>query len=184
MDSVTYTEIEHLEHVLTEALMDEWDAQGHRMTGAVIREIEYQVEQKATELILSGFMPFYGNIIAAGTKASRIPYSGRTNKGGTSKYIQALQSYAQTRMNITDEKKSLSIAFAIAATQKKEGMPTSGSYKYSSNGKRKDWVESAFKTNEDKISEAISEMASNIIEVHFDVILAKWQLLINEEVAA
>ena len=36
-------------------------------------------------------------------------------------------------------KNPLGAAFAIAKTQKREGMPTKGSYKFSSNGRRKNW---------------------------------------------
>jgi hypothetical protein len=83
-------------------------------------------------------------------------------------------------MNIPDEKKSLGIAFAIAATHKKEGMPSKGSYAFSSTGKRLAWIEEAFKNNEDKITEAISEMAYNMLNVQLDVILNKWQIEINK----
>lgn len=174
------TDIERLEQVLTESLINEWEAQGHSMTGKVVKEIEYKAKQDANTLILSGFMYPYGSIQAAGTKPSKIPYSGRSGRGGMSLYIAALQEYVKTRMNISDEKKSLSIAFAIAAAQKKEGMPTSGSYKYSSTGKRTDWIEEAFKKGEDKITEAISVMSYNLLTVQLDVLLAKWQIELNK----
>lgn len=174
------TDIERLEQVLSEALMNEWEAQGHSMTGKVVKEIEYKVKQDVNTLILSGMMFPYGSIQAAGVNAAKIPYSGRSGRGGTSLYIAALQDYVKNRMNISDEKKSLSIAFAIAATQKKEGMPTSGSYKYSSTGKRTAWVEDAFKKNEDKITEAISAMSYNLLTIQLDVLLTKWQIELNK----
>ena len=178
------TDIEHLEQVISEALTSEWEAQGHKMSGRVVKEIEFKTKQTANTLILSGFMYPYANIIAAGTKPSKIPFSGGSKrgqgKGGTSLYIAALQNYVKNRMSISDEKKSLSIAFAIAKTQKEEGMPTLNSYRYSSSGKRLDWVQEAFKNNEDKITEAISQMAFNMLSVNIDVLLNKWQLEINK----
>jgi len=181
MDSVTFTEVEKLENILNEALMDEWEAQGHKATGAVYKEIEYQIKQTTDTFTLSGYMPFYGNIIAAGVPGNRIPYSGRTGRGGVSKYIEALQRYAEWKIGITDPKKSLSVAFAIATVQKKSGMPTPGSFKYSNSGKRKDWVEEAFKNNEDKITEAVREMSHELLKLNLDVFLAQWQILLNKE---
>lgn len=180
MDSITFNEVEKLENILNEALMDEWEAQGHKMTGAVYKEIEYKIKQTVDTLTLSGYMPFYGNIIASGTPEHKIPYSGRSGRGGVSKYIEALQRYAQWKMGITDPKKSLSVAFAIATVQKRSGMPTPGSYRYSSSGKRKDWVEEAFKNNEDKITEAVRGMSHEFLKVNLDVFLAQWQIELSK----
>jgi len=173
-------DIERLEKVLSDMLLAEWEAQGHSMGGKVVRDIEYKVQQETTRIILSGFMYPYGGYIAKGIKPGKVPYSGRTGRGGTSLYIQALQRYAQQRMGITDAKKSLSIAFAIATTQKREGMPTYHSYSYSSTGKRMDWIEEAFRKNEPRITEAISLLTFNSLSVQFDVMIAKWQTLLNQ----
>ena len=174
------TDVERVQQVLTEALMSQFEAQGHKMTGKLIKDIKYVVKQTADNLSIEGFMYVYGNILAAGVKASKIPFSGRTGRGGTSLYIQALQQYAQTRMGIEDEKKSLSVAFAIAHSQKKHGMPTPGSYKYSSTGKRTDFIEEAFNEGEDKIDEAISQMAFNLLSVKVDVLIKEWQYELNK----
>jgi hypothetical protein len=174
------TDIEKLEQVITEILTHEFEAQGHKMTGKIMQDIEYVVKQETNKLTISGMIYPYGNILASGTKAARIPFSGRTGRGGTSLYIQALQRYVQQRMNINDEKKSLSIAFAIAHTQKKEGMPTSGSYKFSSTGQRTDWIGEAFRAGEDKIKEAISDMVFSLLTVQIDVLISKWNLTLNK----
>lgn len=174
------TAIERLEQVLTEALSNEWEAQGHQMTGKIVKDIEYRVKQETNKIVLSGFTYPYGNIIASGVSASKIPFGGRTGKGGKSLYIAALQNYVKSRMNISDEKKSLSIAFAIAKTQKEEGMPTLNSYRYSSSGKRLDWVQDAFRNNEDKITEAVRGLAFDMASVNLDVLLNEWQTLISK----
>ena len=177
------TNTTELEHVLTKALQDEWIAQGHAMSSSIIDNIEYVVKQEAKMLSISGMIFAYGNIIAAGTMASKIPYSGRTGKGGKSLYITALQNYVKQRMRITDEQKSKSIAFAIAQTQKFSGdawgMPTRGSYAYTKTGKRLAWIEEAFIHNEDRIREAISDMAFNLLTVKIDVLLTKWNYELN-----
>jgi hypothetical protein len=174
----------NLEHVLSKALAEEWVAQGHEMNGKIIRDIEYVVKQETNSLTISGMMYAYGNIIAAGVQSSKIPYSGRSGRGGTSLYIQALQSYVKQRMHISDEKKSLSVAFAIAQTQKFSGdfigMPTRGSYAYTQTGKRTAWIEEAFKHNEELIIEAIRDMAFNLLSINIDVLLTKWNVLLNK----
>jgi hypothetical protein len=173
------TDIERLQQVLTEALANEWEAQGHKMSGKIVQTIEYVVKQETDKLTLSGMIYPYGNILAAGTKANKIPFGGRTGRGGTSLYIQALQRYVQQRMNISDEKKSLSVAFAIATEQKKHGMPTPGSYQYSTTGERLKWVEEAFVHDEDKIKEAISNLCFNLLTVQIDTLINKWNILLN-----
>jgi len=174
------TDIERLENVLNEALMNEFEAQGHKMSGKLISDIEYVVKQEVNKLTISGYMYPYANYLAAGTKAANIPFSGRTGRGRTSLYIQALKNYARIRMGIDNEKKALSVAFAIAHTQKKQGMPTRGSYSYTSTGKRTEFVSDAFKRDEDKITEAISDMAFNILTVKIDTLIDKWQLELNK----
>jgi hypothetical protein len=173
------THIEKLEQVLSEILLNEFEAQGHAMTGKLIKEMEFKVKEEVDKIILSGFMYPYGNILASGTPEHKIPFSKPSGRGGTSLYIQALQQYAKTRMGISDEKKSLGVAFAIATVQKRAGMPTPGSYRFSSTGKRKDWIMEAFKKNEDRISEAVSDMAFAMFTIKFDLQFDKWQKEIN-----
>ena len=180
MEQITFTGIERLENILDEALLNEWEAQGHSITGAVVKEIEYRIVQTINEVILSGHMPFYGNIITKGVKADKIPYSGRTGRGGVSKYIQGLQKFAQLRMGL-DEKKSLGVVFAIANTQKKSGMPTPGSYRYSSTGKRTEWISDALRNSEDKLIIAIRELTNEHISLSIDALVKKWQVLLNEK---
>ena len=174
------SDIQKLEQVLSEALMNEFEAQGHKMSGAVVRDIEYVVKQEVNKISIAGMMYPYANYLAAGTKAAKIPFSG-IGGGGTSLYIQALKNYARQRMGIDNEKKALSVAFAIAHTQKKQGMPTRGSYAYTSTGKRTDWVTEAFKRDEQKITDVVEEMAFNMLVVKLDTMIEKWQITLNEK---
>jgi hypothetical protein len=180
MQSVTFTEVERLQQVIAEVLRDEWEAQGHYMNGAVVKELEWKISQTNDTLTLEALMYPYANIIATGVKKDKIPFSGRTGRGGTSLYIEALQNYVKQRMEVSDDKKSLSIAFAIAHTHKKEGMPTRGSYKYSSTGKRTEWTGESLSKNEEQITDAIGEWAHNRLLVNLDVILEKWQTELNK----
>jgi hypothetical protein len=152
------------------------------MGGNVVKTIKYVVKQEADAMTIEGYMYPYGSINAAGVKANKIPFSGtkpRGQGGGTSMYIQALQKYVQQRMRINDDKKSLGIAFAIAKTQKREGMPTKGSYSYSSTGKRTEWIGEALSKNEEKLLEPIREMCYELISVKFDTMIDSWQREFN-----
>jgi hypothetical protein len=180
------TGIEKVKQVLSKALQDEWEAQGHSMTNKIIETIDYVVKQETDAMTISGMMYPYGAIIAAGVTSSKIPYSGHKGKGhggGTSQYIQGIQSFVKLRMRITDEKKSLGIAFAIAQTQKYSGdwmgMPTRGSYAFTKTGKRLAWIEEAFKHNEGLITEVIQEMCWNVLSINFNVILNQWNKQLN-----
>ena len=179
------TDISKLEDVLNEALMEEFEAQGHKMTGKLIQDIEYVVKTEVDRLTISGYMYPYANYLAAGVKADKVPFSPRglgfkASGAGTSLYIKALQNYAKQRMGISDEQKSLSVAFAIATTQKKYGMPTPASTFYSSTGQRTDFISEAFKKNEDNITEVVQQMAFNMLTVKLDTLIDKWQIEINK----
>ena len=129
-------EIEKLKKVITELLMEEFEAQGHKMTGKLIDDIEFDTAISQTMLNITGKLYPYGNILNRGVKSENVPFSGTGKKGGTSLYIQALQKYAKLKMNISDDREALGVAFAIAHTQKKQGMPTNASKSYSSTGSR------------------------------------------------
>lgn len=173
------SDIEKLELVLNEALMNEFEAQGHSMTGKLVKDIEYVVKTEVNKISISGMMYPYANYLAAGVKSAKVPFSGRGG-GGTSLYIQALKNYAKQRMGIENEKKALSVAFAIAHTQKKHGMPTPGSYSYSSTGKRTDFISEAFRRDESKITEVVEQMAFNMLTVKLDTLIDKWQIELSK----
>jgi len=158
-----------LQQVLTEALMNEWSLQGHAMTSKVVHDIDFVVKQEAQLLSLSGYMYPYGNIQASGARWRKFPN------------WYAIQQWVKLRMQIQDEQKSKSIAFAIAQTFKKSGMPTAGSLQFSSTGKRTDWVEEAFKRDETKIEDTIRQMIFGLLTVNIDVLIKKWNLILNEK---
>lgn len=132
--------MEALGRAIIDAIAEEWRKQGHRLTGAFEEAMSYEVN--GDELIIyDNTERGYGKILDEGVPADRIPYTvGGGRRGGTSKYIQGLASYAQLRMG-TDSRTALSIAFAIAAKHAKEGMPTINSRRYSQTGKRTKFVE-------------------------------------------
>jgi hypothetical protein len=162
------TDIERIEQVITEFLANEWEAQGHHMTGKIVKELEWKVKQEVDRFILTGMIYPYGFYQATGAK-----WPGKMPP------IEALQGWVKSRMSIGDDKESRSIAFAIAKSLKKSGMPSPGSNRFSSTGKRTDWIEEGMKKGEDKIMDAIGELSKNVLSVKIDVILKQWELSIN-----
>ena len=157
-----------LQEVLKDALMNEWSLQGHAMTSKVVNDIDFVVKQEAQMLSLSGYMYPYGNIQASGATWKKFPN------------WYAIQQWVKLRMQIQDEQKSKSIAFAIAQTFKKSGMPTAGSLQFSSTGKRTDWVEEAFRRDESKITDTVRQMMYGMLTINMDVLIKKWQIELNK----
>jgi len=125
--------------LVEQRLKEEITAQGHKLTGKLLQSIEYKIERTGGDFQIAYEMEFYGLILDKGVKASRIPFGGTGTGAKTSKYIQGLTRYARLRFNV-GAKEALKIAFAIAHKQKKQGMPTKGSYLFSKTGKRTDFV--------------------------------------------
>lgn len=143
--------LQDLRDYVRRKLMEQWEGQGHSMTGAAVRAVEDVVNMSQDAISMVFTAPQYSIYIDRGVGADRIPYSEGSGKK-RSKYIDALVRYAQKRMNITDLKVAKSVAFAIAKTQKKQGMPTRGSYQYSRTGKRVGWINEMYEQNQQEIA--------------------------------
>lgn len=114
---------------LVKELRKRLDVQGHRLTGKAIRSMEFTVDVRNGIGVGEVSMEFYTQFLERGVPASRIPFGGRTGRGGTSKYIQALADYFRQRG--VPERETLSAAFATAHKHKREGMPTRASRRFS-----------------------------------------------------
>lgn len=118
---------------LDDSLIHEWIAQGHHLTGGWERSMHGTVLNAANTTILIGTMAKYGVYINAGVSPDRIPF--REGSGaGHSKYIDGLIMFWKLRG--LGEKEATRAAFATAKVHKAEGMPSTGSYKYSQSGQR------------------------------------------------
>jgi hypothetical protein len=145
-----------------DAVANEWKAQGHNLTGSAIKNMETVIRFQTNELIIEGFVPDYMAINNSGVKANRIPYT--PNSGNkTSKYISGLIDYVKRRMGKSD-KEAKGIAFAIASKHKREGMPTKGSVRFSTTGKRTGFIEQALDKNSPKFIELIENAITFSVE--------------------
>jgi hypothetical protein len=147
------------QHII-EVIADEWIKQGHDMDGTAISKLFHTVEYGAETIIKiwDGTSRGYMGILDKGVKADRIPYSLPSGRGGTSKYIQALIRFFKhpERGGLSDEE-AVRRAFATAAKHKKEGMPTRDSRKYSSTGKRTDFVSDATRDIMTKVEQIMAQ---------------------------
>ena len=119
-----------MKHIQAE-LRAELEAQGHRLTGALEESVQYRVFSRGSTVVVGEMSSLsYGFAIELGVPASRIPYSGRSGRGGRSAYIQGLVRFFELRG--LEPREALSAAFATATVHKREGMPTASSFGFSS----------------------------------------------------
>lgn len=141
--------------------------QGHKLTGKLYQSADIKQKDEGAGALIEAYYENYAGAVNNGVPASRIPYSGRSGRGGKSKYIEALVLYAQKR-GMTNPK---SAAFAIAAKHKKEGMCTIASRRFSKNGKRAGAFDDVLENP--KITEMIDSIMGEATETTISNILKK-----------
>lgn len=148
-----------------EAIRDEFALQGHTLTGGLERSLQNDITTNRNNTEISGTANVYIDPLNDGVSPANIPYGTHTG-ATTSKYIQGLAKYVELRMGKTG-KEALSIAFAIAKTQKKEGMPTEGSYRFTSTGERKGFLERANEKHGADVDNVIGQGLDDMMESYF-----------------
>jgi len=141
---------------------NEWRTQGHELSGSAVRQMETLVKMEVNTLIIEGLVPNYMAINNSGVMANRIPYTPNSGRP-PSKYISGLIDYVKRRMGKSD-KEAKGIAFAIASKHKREGMPTKGSVRFSTTGKRTGFIEQALDKNSPKFIELIENAITFSVE--------------------
>jgi hypothetical protein len=145
-----------------EVIAMEWRAQGHELSGSAVKQMETFVKFEINTLVIEGLVPDYMAINNSGVTAARIPYTPNSGRP-PSKYISGLIDYVKRRMGKSD-KEAKGIAFAIASKHKKEGMPTKGSVRFSTTGKRTGFIEQALDKNSPKFIELIENAITFSVE--------------------
>ena len=155
---------------LVKMLVDELEGQGHRATGKLINSVVHTVNKQLNEAEILIKHVKYGVFQDRGVTPNKIPYNPNRSSGQkTSQFIQALAEWVRfKRIAGGLEKDIMSATFAIANKMKKEGMPTSGSFRFSKNGRRKGWIQQVIKTYgvqiELRTELAFSELYSNALD--------------------
>lgn len=145
-------------------LIAELSAQGHRNTGALEKSLSYEVKREGDGIVAVMTAFEYGLYVEFGVPASRIPYTpGGRKRGGKSKYIQGLVTFFSHKG--LSPREALGAAFATARKHKREGMPTRGSYAFSSNGRRTGFTKNTLEQYLPILASKIGEGAGGIVEI-------------------
>lgn len=149
--------------LLVDEIREQIAVQGHNMTGALSKSVEHKERITTDGVVIQFLLNDYGVPVNNGIIPARIPYGSFTG-AKVSKYIQGLKRFAKIRFRVT-EKQALGIAFAIANKHKKEGLPTRGSYRYSKNGKRKNYIEDAILLRTKQIEQLIGDLENELTKL-------------------
>lgn len=150
---------------LKQALSDEFEAQGHRLTGSFERALKYEIRPASGGGYTARMIgPEYGIFLEFGVRAARIPYSGRSGRGGRSAYIQGLIQYFERRG--LPEREAQRAAFATAAVHRREGMPTRASYRFSRTGQRTGFIRTVLDRNMQEITDIIRDRVGMELRVN------------------
>lgn len=156
---------------LSEEIKAELKDQGHLHTGKLFNSIEANATTEGKEVALNVDMLDYFVYVNYGVKARRIPFGKKRTGKKKSKYIEALINYFKQKGKDDDDAKSA--AFATARKHKKEGMPTKGSYAYSSNTRRLKFIKES--TDVSKSIEELDTQIQDEIEKEYNLIFDKFE---------
>lgn len=168
-----------ISEMMADAVQKEFVEQGHNASGKTLSSIVGKVNEYSDIIEAIVEMEEHALILNEGVAKSAIPFSGVTGEGGESKYIQGLIDHWLFRGLNQEEAKSA--AFATAYTQLRTGMPTPGSFFYSSNGRRKEFIEFGIESVENQIYKLLEEIHVDAITNAFYNSLDKY-LSINQNI--
>jgi hypothetical protein len=154
--------LDNIGEKLKEWLIDEWGQQGHKMPQSKFEsEIEHQVESNKVTILGVHYAEYVDRGISASTVRNKMFSPGSGKK--SSNYIKGLTDYVLKRMGIGGAQ-GLSIAFAIAHTHRKEGMPSTGSYEFTKTGERTGFIDAMLMKRDKDIDKMIDEELTDHIK--------------------
>jgi hypothetical protein len=157
---ITQEIYDKIDEIIIDALAESFVAHGHFMTGKIIEDIEIKREEVRGGANIDYYTYPYGVYLERGVKAENIPFSPGSG-AKSSLYIDALISYVKRKFSISDMKEAKSMAFAIAHTQIKQGMPGG------TGGEGSKWISDAIMDADSKMDVLYDyhyEMVDNLIE--------------------
>jgi len=144
---VNYTEIGNF---IIKELQKELIAQGHEATGRLVNSFEQRVVTIPDGMALEILMNDYGTYVNDGRKA-----------GGKKVPINVLVDWVKRKAIVNGDREIKSLAFAIQQTIFKEGSPTSGSFKFSTNGRRTGFIDIVI---ENELDDITAELEKEVFE--------------------
>ena len=154
--------LNNLAELLKEEMRQQLKIANHIMTGDLVESIESRILSTIEGRKIEIWLNSYGIALDQGVPADRIPFTEPSGRGGRSKYIEGLQRFAQLKLGVTDNRKSLGIAFAIARKHKKVGMPVKGPTQF---------IQKTLEATEDDIIRFAEDWAEAIFQAKIDSII-------------
>lgn len=147
--------LQKVDVIIATQLVDELRAQGHYNTGALEESIEGKISTKKGAHVLEGSAAYYAMILHHGFGPEKASW----------KQFPFLVEYFRTKGFA--EKEAKGIAAATIRTWMREGMPSSGSYAYSSNGRRLEVIAIVKKAINGKVNFEVKKGLDQIINQKF-----------------
>ena len=132
------------------SLQKELIEQGHQATGNLVNSFEQRVIEVPNSIVIEILMDEYGIYVNEGRKS-----------GGKKVPINVLVDWIERKAIVNGDKEVKSLAFAIQQTIHKEGSPTSGSFKFSKNGRRKGFIDFVI---DNELNEVYNELEQQVFE--------------------
>lgn len=149
--------------VLQGDLREELRDQGHYSTGRLHESIQYEIKSGSDTVTALVECEDYGLALEFGVPAGKIPFSPGSG-AGSSQYIQGLITDFQQKG--LQGREAISAAFATANVQKRTGMPTPGSYRFSNNGDRLGFASKTLERDLDIIGRILEKQTGAFLEVN------------------
>jgi hypothetical protein len=152
--AVDYAKIEKM--IILE-LQKELLGQGHKATGSLINSMEGQTMVLPNSVVIEILMDDYSQYVNDGRKP-----------GGKKVPIAVLVDWIERKGIASGRKDIKNAAFAIQQKIFKEGSPTSGSFKFSNNGRRAGFIDFVI---ENKLDPILNELGDEVFQ-EFDSLVA------------
>lgn len=158
------TLLQRLADILKAEMVQQIRTMGHVMTGQLVESVESRISQTVTSANIEILVESYGLALNDGVPPERIPFTEPDGRGGRSKYIEGLQRFAQLKLGVTDNRESLSVAFAIARKQKQKGMPIAGPSRF---------IEKTVEATQAEIDKFVEDWAASVFAAQLEVFFNK-----------
>jgi len=146
---------------IVDKLRNELEEQGHNDTGNLIKSIDYSINRSGNsytiEVSAIGYAKYLETGIAAGNWVN----------------VYALAEWVERKGIATGEKEIKSAAFAIRRKIYNEGSPTRGSYRFSGNGRRKEFISVVMDENAIAIFDMLVDVFSEAADIEITNAISK-----------
>jgi len=147
-----------IQKMLIVELQNELLNQGHRASGELIDSMEGRTMVLPDSIVIEILMQDYSKYVNDGRRknAKKVP-------------ISVLIDWIERKALASGDKEKKSMAFAIQQKIFKEGSPTQGSFKFSKNGRRKDFIDFVL---ENKLDPILTKVGDEVFK-DFNVLVDK-----------